>query len=95
MARIISQRERTVGSSSEALAASSMNAALSGGSSSSLSRAFCAWVFIVSASMRSTRASGKRSFSSCSTRCVPGVSVNSSSPPQTGQVPVILTDAPQ
>ena len=52
-------------------------------------------VFIVSASMRSTRASGKRSFSSCSTRCVPGVSVNSSSPPQTGQVPVILMDAPQ
>ena len=32
---------------------------------------------------------------SCSTFCVPGVSVNRLCPPQDGQVPVILTDAPQ
>ena len=48
----LAQRERTVGSSSEALAASSMNAALSGGSSSSLSMAFCVDGFMVSASWK-------------------------------------------
>ena len=50
---------------------------------------------MVSASMRSTRADGKRSRSSSSTFCVPGVSVNRLSPPHTGHLPVILTDAPQ
>ena len=50
--RSMAQRERTVGSSSCGLPAQRTKAALSGGSSSSLSMAFCADGFMVSASWK-------------------------------------------